>query len=164
MMIEHQLDRWRILLKRENNSYIASYIIQVFTFFWNYLKILWHIWSRNPTARHISRENHNPKRYTHPTFFCSTTHNSQDKRTTSMSIDRWMDEDRVRWVAPPGAVQSSELTEQGLPLRVLQSPGLAWVLLTSTSQVVSCPKGTDWHLVYTQTHLSHCLCENSLTF
>ena len=41
----------------------------------------WHratIWSSNPTPRHISGENRNPRRYIHPSVHCGTIHNSQD--------------------------------------------------------------------------------------
>ena len=37
-----------------------------------------HTWSRNPTPGHISSENHNSKRYMHPSVRCSNIHNSQD--------------------------------------------------------------------------------------
>ena len=136
MMTEHQQDIWRILLKRENNSYIASYIIQVFTFFWNYLKILWHIWSRNATPGHIPRENHNPKRYTHPTVHCSAIHNSQDKQTTSVSTDRWMDEDGVRRAAPPELYRAVSWLSRGSqwgPCRALPWPACPWLALPKLS-------------------------------
>ena len=35
------------------------------------------IWSRNPTPRHISKENHNLKGCMHPDVHCSTIYNSQ---------------------------------------------------------------------------------------
>ena len=45
---------------------------------------------------HISGENYNAKRHTHPYVHSSTIHNSQDMEATSMSTDRWMDkEDEV---------------------------------------------------------------------
>ena len=45
---------------------------------------------------HISGENYNAKRHTHPYVHNSTIHNSQDMEATSMSTDRWMDkEDEV---------------------------------------------------------------------
>ena len=37
---------------------------------------------------HISRENHNSKRYMHPSVYCSTVYNSQDTDATYMSTDR----------------------------------------------------------------------------
>ena len=49
------------------------------------------ILSSNPTPRHIFRENHNSKRYMHPSVHCSTLYNSQDLEATQMSIDRGMD-------------------------------------------------------------------------
>ena len=52
------------------------------------------IWSSNPTSRHISRQNYNSERYMHP-YLSSTSHSSQNRETTSMSIDGWMDKDVV---------------------------------------------------------------------
>ena len=52
------------------------------------------IGSSNPTPGYISGENHNSKRYIHPYLHCSTIHNSQDMGTTSMSTNRWMDEEK----------------------------------------------------------------------
>ena len=50
----------------------------------------------NPTAGHISGEEHDPKGYTHPDVRHSTVHNRQDTEAASMSINRGMDrEDRV---------------------------------------------------------------------
>ena len=40
------------------------------------------IWSSNPTPGHISGQNYNSKRYTHPYIHSSTIHNSQDMETT----------------------------------------------------------------------------------
>ena len=37
-----------------------------------------HTWPSNPTPGHISSENHNSKRYMHPSVCCSIIHNSQD--------------------------------------------------------------------------------------
>ena len=36
----------------------------------------------NPTAVHISRGNHNSKRYMYPSVHCSTVYNSQDTEAT----------------------------------------------------------------------------------
>ncbi|ELR54977.1 hypothetical protein M91_10675, partial [Bos mutus] len=49
----------------------------------------------NPTAGHISRENHKLKGYMHPNVHCSTTHNSQNMETTSMFIKRRTDKEDV---------------------------------------------------------------------
>ena len=38
--------------------------------------------SRNPTPGHISKENHNLKRYMHPNVHCSTIYNNQDMEAT----------------------------------------------------------------------------------
>ena len=45
------------------------------------------IWSINPTSGHISGENHNLKRYTHPNVHCGTIYNSQDMEAPQMPID-----------------------------------------------------------------------------
>ena len=52
------------------------------------------IWSSNPTPGHISRQNHNSKRYLHHYVHCST-YNSEDRKTTWMPIEKWMDKDVV---------------------------------------------------------------------
>ena len=44
---------------------------------------------------HIPGENHNFKRYMHPNAYCSTIYSSQDMDTTSMPINRGMDQDVV---------------------------------------------------------------------
>ena len=40
------------------------------------------VWSFNPTSGHISRENHNSKRYMHLNVYCGTIYNSQDMEVT----------------------------------------------------------------------------------
>ena len=45
------------------------------------------IWSNNPTPGHISRQNCNLKKYTHPYVHSSTIHNSQDMETTCPSTE-----------------------------------------------------------------------------
>ena len=47
------------------------------------------------TPRHLSRENHNLKRYMHPNVHCSTIYNRQDMETTLRSIHREMDKEDV---------------------------------------------------------------------
>ena len=50
----------------------------------------------NPASVHISGEDYNLKIYMHSYVHSSTIYNSQDMEATSVSIDRWMDEeDRV---------------------------------------------------------------------
>ena len=49
----------------------------------------------NLTLGHISQQNFPQKRHMHLYVHCSTIHNSQDMETTSMSTDRWMNEDEV---------------------------------------------------------------------
>ena len=49
----------------------------------------------NPTTQHISRENHNSKRYMHCYIQCSSLYNSQDREATKMSINRGMDKEYV---------------------------------------------------------------------
>ena len=44
--------------------------------------------SSNPTPGHISSENSNSKRYMYPNIHSSNIHNSQDIKTTQMSINR----------------------------------------------------------------------------
>ena len=44
---------------------------------------------------HLSRENHNLKRYMYPSVHCNTIYNSQDKEATYMSINWGMDKDVV---------------------------------------------------------------------
>ena len=53
------------------------------------------IWSSNPTSGHVLRENHNSRRYKHPSVHCSTVCNSQNMEATQMSIDREGDKDDV---------------------------------------------------------------------
>ena len=53
------------------------------------------IWSSNPTARHISRENHNSKRYTHPSVLCNSIYNSQDMEAAQVSVNKWIDKEDV---------------------------------------------------------------------
>ena len=48
------------------------------------------VWSSNLTSGHRSRQNHNVKRYMHPS---STIHKSQDMGTISVSIDWRMDKE-----------------------------------------------------------------------
>ena len=52
-------------------------------------------WSCNSTPEPIPKENHNSKRYMHPSVHCSTVYNSQDTEATWMSIDRGMDKEDV---------------------------------------------------------------------
>ena len=40
------------------------------------------IWSKNPTLGYVSGENHNLKRYIHPSVHGSTTYDSQDMEIT----------------------------------------------------------------------------------
>ena len=51
------------------------------------------IWSSNPTPGHLSRENHDSKRYMYSHVPWSTIYNSQDMKATSMSIDRGVDKE-----------------------------------------------------------------------
>ena len=53
------------------------------------------IWSSNPTPEPISRENHNSKRYIHPSVHCSSIYNSQDMEAAYMSIGRGVDKEDV---------------------------------------------------------------------
>ena len=46
-----------------------------------HIEVLYYIQSSNPTPGHISRENHNSKRYMNPNIHCSTIYNSQDMET-----------------------------------------------------------------------------------
>ena len=48
-------------------------------------------WSSSPTPGHLSRENHDSKKYMHPSVHCSIMYNSQNLETTSMSINRVID-------------------------------------------------------------------------
>ena len=49
------------------------------------------IWSCNPTPGRVSGENNGSKGNMYPSVHCTTVYNSQDKDTTQMSVDRWMD-------------------------------------------------------------------------
>ena len=51
------------------------------------------IWPSNPTAGHITTENHNSKRHMHPNVHCSSIYNSQVMEATYMPIDRRMDKE-----------------------------------------------------------------------
>ena len=73
---------------------------------WRFLKKTKHtatIGSSNPTSGHISRENHNSKRYMHPNVHCSTIYNSQDMNDNSFNfhyIDVKTVDQRI-WVINP---------------------------------------------------------------
>ena len=49
----------------------------------------------NLTSGHLSKENHNLKRYIHPNVHCNTVYNSQDMEATQMSTSRRTDKDVV---------------------------------------------------------------------
>ena len=53
-----------------------------------------HRTTSNATSGYIPKENENriSKKYLHFHFRCSIIHNSQDRKTTYVSINRWMDE------------------------------------------------------------------------
>ena len=53
------------------------------------------VWSCNPILGHISRENSNLKRYTHPSAHSRIIYNSQDMETTTMPINRGMDKEHM---------------------------------------------------------------------
>ena len=53
------------------------------------------IWYCYPTPGHVSTEKHGLKGYTHPSVYCSTVHNSKDKKATWMTNDRELDKDVV---------------------------------------------------------------------
>ena len=53
------------------------------------------IWSCNPILGHISRENSNLKRYTHPSVHSRIIYNSQDVEATTMPINRGMDKENM---------------------------------------------------------------------
>ena len=50
------------------------------------------VWSRNSTPGHLSRENHDLKRFMNPNVHCSTIYNSQEIEAT---IDRRVDKENV---------------------------------------------------------------------
>ena len=56
------------------------------------------IWPCNATPRHIPWENHNSKRYMHPSVDCSTIYNSQDKEVIETSINWGMDKEDVGYI------------------------------------------------------------------
>ena len=43
-------------------------------------------------------ENHNLKRYVHPSVHCHTIYSGQDMEATSMSMDRGMDKEDVAYI------------------------------------------------------------------
>ena len=51
------------------------------------------IWSSNPTLGHIYGQNYNLKIYMHLYVYSGTIYNSQDMKTTLMSINRCMDKE-----------------------------------------------------------------------
>ena len=57
-------------------------------------------WSINFTAGYLSEGNRTTilKRYLHPYVHCSLIYNSQDMRTTLVTIDRWMDKENVVYI------------------------------------------------------------------
>ena len=48
------------------------------------------IWSSNPTSEHISREDHNLKKYLHPSIHSGTIYSGQYMETTQEPISRWL--------------------------------------------------------------------------
>ena len=56
------------------------------------------IWSSSPTPRHLSREDHDLKRYMCSSVHCSTIYSSQEVEATYMSIDRGVDKEDVEHV------------------------------------------------------------------
>ena len=58
------------------------------------------IWSSNFTAGSLSEGNRTTilKRYLHSQVHCSLIHNSQDMKTTLVTIDRWMDKENVVYI------------------------------------------------------------------
>ena len=55
------------------------------------LKIWLTIWSYNPTSGHISRENHNSKRYMHPTMCTAALFTISKIWKKPVFIKKWMD-------------------------------------------------------------------------
>ena len=53
------------------------------------------IWSCNPILGHISKENSNLKKYTHPNVHSRIIYNSQDMKATTMPINRGMDKENM---------------------------------------------------------------------
>ena len=51
--------------------------------------------SSYPTPEHLFTENHNLKRYLHPSVHCSSIYNSKDTEATKMSTNRGMDKEVV---------------------------------------------------------------------
>ena len=51
------------------------------------------IWFNNPTPGHISRQNYNSKRYTHPYVHNGTIHNSQDMKLTWIHVHKRMNKE-----------------------------------------------------------------------
>ena len=66
------------------------------------------IWSGNHTPGHISRQKSNSKRYLHPCVHSRTIHNSQDLKTTWISIDRLMGKESACIAGHPGSIPGWE--------------------------------------------------------
>ena len=53
--------------------------------------------SNNSTTKYLPKENKNInlKKYMYPYVYWSGIYNSQDKKTTQLSSDRWMDKEQI---------------------------------------------------------------------
>ena len=75
-------------MKRRESSYTVGGYVNLYSCYGeqygNFLKTKNRasIRSSNPIPGHISRENHNSKRYIHPSVHCSTIYNNQDVEAT----------------------------------------------------------------------------------
>ena len=79
--------------KREP-SYTVSGNVNWYSHYWKQyggsFKSRTTVWSSNPTPEHISREDHNLKKYMHPSIHSSTIFSSQYMETTQEPISRWL--------------------------------------------------------------------------
>ena len=70
------------------------------------------IWFNNPTPGHLSGQNYNSKRYTHPYVHNGTIHNSQDMKITWIHVHKWMNKEdmiHMQW-----NIQFSSVTQSCL--------------------------------------------------
>ena len=89
------------------------------------------IWSSNPTPGHISRENDNSKRYTHPNVHCSTIYNNQDMTVCSEAKSCLTLCDPMDCNLPSSSVHG-----------ISQTRILKWLISTWTQP--KCPSTEEW--------------------
>ena len=110
--------------------------------------------SNNPTPGHISGQNYNSKRYTHPYVHNGTIHNSQDMKITWIHVHKWMNKEdmiHMQWniqfssvaqsclilCAPLTAARQASLLSSGPGACSNSCPSSQWYYPTISSSLVA---------------------------